>query len=62
MKTIKQGRATFDDEIILPRSWKERQRTPPELNAKNRAIKQIASSTNVSEKVAAQLYEANSSK
>lgn len=30
--------------------------------ARAKAIKQIASSTNVSEKVAAQLYEANSSK
>ena len=55
MKTIKQGRATFDNAIILPRSWNERQRKPVELSAKDRAIKQIASSTNVSEEVAAQL-------
>ena len=62
MKTIKQGRANSDYAIILPRSWKERQRKPLQLNAKARAIKQISSSTNVSEKVAGQLYEANSSK
>ena len=62
MKTIKQGRATFDNEIILPRSWSERQRKPVELSAKDRVIKQILSSTNVSEKVAAQLHEDNSSK
>lgn len=62
MKTIKQGRATFDNAIILPRSWNERQRTPLQLSAKDRAIKQIASSTNVSAEVASQLYEGNSSK
>ena len=62
MKTIKQGRATFDNAIILPRTWSERQRNPIELNPRDKAIKQIASSTNVSEEVAAQLYEDNSSK
>jgi len=59
MKTIKQGRVAFDDEIVLPRSWSERQRTALELSAKDRAIKHIASSTNVSETVATQYMRQN---
>ena len=61
MKTIKQGGVAFDDEIVLPRSWSERQPRLVELSAKDRAIKHIASSSNVSETVASQLCEDNSS-
>ncbi len=36
MKTIKQGRVAFDDEIVLPRSWNERQRKALKLSVKAR--------------------------
>ena len=57
MKTIKRGGATFDDAIILPRSWQERQSKPIEIDPRIKAIKQITSSTNVSDDVAAQMYD-----
>ena len=62
MKTIKMSKASFDNAIILPRSWNERQPKLFKLNTKERAIKHIGSSTNFSDEVAAQLYEAKSSK
>ena len=53
MKTIKRGGATFDDAIILPRTWEERQSGPIEIDHRVNTIKQIQSATNVSDDLAA---------
>ena len=62
MKTIKRRGATFDDVIILPRSWQERSSKPLESDPRTNATKEIQSSTNVSDDVADQLYDNASSK
>jgi hypothetical protein len=56
MKTIKRGEATFDDAIILPRTWEERQSEPIAKDPRSKAIKQIQSSTNISDDVAVHFF------
>jgi hypothetical protein len=54
IKTVKCGRLSYDDTIILPRPWEPK---PPNIDPKSKAKKDIQSRFNLSDEIADQFVE-----